>query len=655
MQTKNRIVSAMVALSLGVAGCESSQESEATEEPFALGGKADAACPASSTLCWSGDDIEVAKAMLDLEDEVRFGYEPKKALTLLIEHANYLEHKLTDEQLEALDEVEAMASQLPEGDFELPPVEVDENGEMVLDLPAGHYRDGVDVLAKLHTDVVGDMLAAYVAANVVSLGQFSETEINGKTDDANVGEEQEFSDVEGLTPDMQRSLQLMYDSGVIGAAMVTMYRATNVLDHDYEVINAENFGEVIDEDGRIRPSGLTREAKTRHIIRKYTAAAAAVGAGAGVVSLVPIAGTALSITAETFLLLKLHAQMAFEIGAVYGWDIREGDNLYLLSMLLMGEGLATEAADIVISNMLVPMVSKRIARRFGVTLGAEIAENLANRSIALLVSFFSRKAQEEIAEAALEGTARSIGRTILGWATLGAAVLVSAGLDAAATWHLGQSVQTMSKQWLTDVMLEAGTYMADPPHRDCVFRGMAAMAWRDGEVSEEEKNLFVAFLAKPYALDEQTWFVLQEDEVVRQGAMVAAWTEADSLANTQQCMEDEFQGSTSADRVSLLGHFYSMMLIDGLSDSREQETYNAYRAGLDGDGWFDGDEIDYQQLEYVERALFLTANPGIVVEESAPEHAELAEQLLTPDVFEFLASPNPTIRGQFDCGFDGGC
>ena len=181
------------------------------------------------------------------------------------------------------------------------------------------------------------------------------------------------------------------------------------------------------------------------------------------------------------------------------------------------------------------------------------------------------------------------------------------------------------------------------------------MAWRDGEVSEEEKNLFVAFLAKPYALDEQTWFVLQEDEVVRQGAMVASWTEADSLADTQACMEDEFQGSTSADRVSLLGHFYSMMLIDGVSDSREQETYEAYRAGLDGDGWFDGDEIDYQQLEYVERALFLTANPGIVVEESAPEHAELAEQLLTPDVFEFLASPNQTIRAQFDCGFDGEC
>ncbi|MCR9164796.1 MAG: hypothetical protein ACE37F_33535 [Nannocystaceae bacterium] len=651
----NRIISAAMALSVGVAGCESAQDSTSAEEPFALGGKADAACPPSSTLCWSGDDMEVAKAMLDLEDEVRFGYEPKKALTQIIEHANYLEHKLTDAQLQALDQVAAMVSQLPEGDFELPPVEVDEDGEMVLELPPGNYRDGVDVLATLHADVVGDMLGAYVAANVVPLGQFSETEINGKTDDTSVGEEQDFSDVEGLTPDMQRSLQLMYDSGVIGAAMATMYRGTNVLNHDYEVINAENFGEVIDGDGRIRPSGLTREAKTRHIIRKYTAAAAAVGAGAGVVALVPIAGTALSISAETFLLLKLHAQMTFEIGAVYGWDIREGDNLYLLSMLLMGEGLATEAADIVISNMLVPILSKRLARKFGVTLGAEVAERVANRSIGLLLDFFSRKAQQEIAEAALEGTARGIGRTILGWATLGAAVLVSAGLDAAATWHLGHSVEAMSKRWLGDVMLEASTYMADQRPRDCVFRGMAAMAWRDGEVSEEEKNLFVAFLAKPYALDEGSWFVLAEDEVARQAAMVGAWTEADSLSDTQECMEDEFQGSTSADRISLLGHFYSMMLIDGHADEREQDTYEAYRDGLDGDGWFDGAEIDFQHLEYVERALFLTTNPGIVVEEFAPEHTELAEQLLTADVFEFLESPNPTIRAQFDCGFEGGC
>jgi hypothetical protein len=97
------------------------------------------------------------------------------------------------------------------------------------------------------------------------------------------------------------------------------------------------------------------------------------------------------------------------------------------------------------------------------------------------------------------------------------------------------------------------------------------------------------------------------------------------------------------------------MLIDGTVTAAEQGLYEAYRDGLDGDGWFDGDALDTEELDYVERALYLTANPGIVVEEMAPEHAELADQLLTRDVFEFLESPNPSIRAQFDCGFDGDC
>ncbi|MGH1347174.1 MAG: hypothetical protein ACRBN8_36770 [Nannocystales bacterium] len=655
MKITKSLVAAMLSLCVGTAGCQEPAQETQADEPFALGGKADAACPSSATLCWSGDDVEVAKAMLDLKDEVLFGHQPKASLDALVQHANYLEHKLTDEQLEALDEVVALASQLPDGDVEIPELAVDELGEPIGELPAGHYRDAVGVLAKLEAEVTGDLMGAYIAANMVQLGQFTDVSINGKADDTTPGAEADFSDVVGITPDMQRSLQLMHDSGVIGAAMVTMYKATGILEKNYEVINAENFGEVIDAEGHIRPAGMTRDAKAKYIVRRYVAASAAVGAGAGVVALVPVAGTALSITGETFLLLKLHAQMTFELAAVYGWDIREGDNLYLMSMMLMGEGLATEAADVIISNLLVPLLAKRLAARFGVTLGEQVARNVANRSIGLLVNLFSRKAQEQIATAALEGTARGIGQTILGWATLGAAVLVSAAVDAAVTWHLGNSVQVMSKRWLSDLMFEGSTYLSDNAARDCAFRGLAAMAWRDGEVSDEEKNLLVAFLAKPYALDEQTWFHLNEDEVERQAGMVASWTTADTLSDTRSCLEEEFQGASSAHRISLLGHVYSMMLIDGLTADPEEELYATYRDGLDGSGWFDGDEIDYTELSYVERSLFLTANPGIVVREMAPEHQELADQVLTEDVFEFLASPNPAIRAQFDCGFDGDC
>lgn len=656
-----RLLSAALGLSMLAGGCRTQTEPETQQEPFSLGGKADGSCPASSTLCWSGDDVEIARQMLELKDDVVFGYEPKQALFALIEHANYLEHKLTDEQLGALDAVSERIEQLPDGDFELPAIEVDESGEVVAELPPGHYRDGVEVLAQLEAKVTGDLLGAYLAANMVPLGQFTESSLEGKLDEAGIGEAQDLSDFGGTTPDMQHSLELLYDSGLVGAAMVTVFRATGVLHRDYEVINAENFGEVLDEDGRIRPFGLTREARVRRIIRKYTAASAAVGAGAGLVALVPIAGTVLSISAETFLQLKLQAQMAFEIGAVHGWDIREGDNLYLLSMLLLGDGLAGDSTDVAIfiSNFVVPTLLTRLAGRFGVTITRDLARTLATRSIGLVVDFFRREAHQQLTEAALEGTVRGIGGTVLGWATLGASVVVSAGFDAAVTYRRGQAMQMVSKRWLTDVTLEAGTYMADGEGRDCAFRAMAAMAWRDAEIAEEEKDLFVAFLAKPYALDEQTWVLLAPDEVVRQAQMVGAWAEADSLTNTRRCMERQFQGSSSDDRVSLLGHMYSMALIDGGSDSEELELYQEYRDGLDGSGWFDGAKIDEGELEYVERALNLTANPAIVVRELAEEHAELGDQLLPGDVFEFLEAPNPTIRGQFDEGFDcgraGGC
>ena len=194
MNATKSLVALLLSLALSTAGCQEPAQQPEGDEPFALGGKADAACPASATLCWSGDDIEIAKAMLDLKDEVLFGHEPKASLDALVQHANYLEHKLTDAQLESLDDIAAMASQLPDGDIEIPELAVDEAGDPVSELPAGHYRDAVTVLATLEGEVTGDLMGAYIAANLVQLGKFSDTSINGKADDTTPGEEQDFSD-----------------------------------------------------------------------------------------------------------------------------------------------------------------------------------------------------------------------------------------------------------------------------------------------------------------------------------------------------------------------------------------------------------------------------------------------------------------------------
>ena len=347
--------------------------------------------------------------------------------------------------------------------------------------------------------------------------------------------------------------------------------------------------------------------------------------------------------------------MTFEIAAVYGWDIREGDNLYLLSTMLMAEGLATETADVFLSNYLVPLMAKKLATKFGFQLGSELASQLAQRSIRIFLQLFTRRAQEQLAKEALEGTAKGIGKTVLGWATLGAAIIISAGADAVATWYLGRQIETMSKRWLHDLLLEGQTYLARPEHRDCAFRSLAAVAWADGEVTDNEQRLFQAFLGKPYAADEQTWFTLGSDERVRQSAMLAGWPENDDASGVRSCLTNRFQKSDPEHRVSLLGHLYSMMLIDGDQGPEEFELYEEYRDGLDGSGWFDGSAISEDQMLYIERAVFLTVNPNIVLQEVSEEYDVVTHGLLTQDVLDFLAEPNETVQADFDCGFASEC
>lgn len=635
----------------GLVGCDNEEPEADGEEPFSLGGKADSTCPVEAPLCWADDDILTMKEILKLEDDVLFGLQPKQALTTMVDRANFLEHKLPDESLMAMEQISAEIAELPDGDYEIPDVEFDGNGSGTL--PPSNYRSATEVLTHFKRDVIEPAEGAYYLANVVPVGQQAEAE-GEKADETTPGAEADLTEFGELSDGQKRSLQMLYDSGVIGASIATVYKMTGVLERDYEVINADNFGELL-PDGRIRPSGITREKKADIIIRKYIAASAAVGAGAGLVSLVPVAGTALAISGETVMLLKLHAQMTFEIGGVYGWDVAEGENLYLLSTMLMTEGLAVEAADIFISNYLVPLLARKMATKFGIELGTDLAGKLASRSISTILQIFSRKAQEQLAEQALTGTAKGIGKTVLGWATLGAAIIVSAAADGLATWALGEHVEAMSKRWLHDLMFEGSSYLSRQENRDCAFRALSAMAWEDGEVVDEEKSLFTAFLAKPYSADEQTWFHLGDEEVERIGGVVATWPLEDSKSSTQNCLERRFEDSDEEHRISLLGHMYSMMLIDGNQDDKETELYEAYREGLDGDGWFDGSHIDEAQMDYVERAIFLTANPQVVLEGAADEHAELSGALLHSDVFEFLKTPNEATEERFDCGFLGGC
>lgn len=624
-------VATALSLCLVAVGCDAEEPAE-EEIPFGLGGKADGVCPAEAELCWNQEDSSIMRALLTAQSDAVLGDAPAHQVRTVVDMARALEHKLTPEEIAAIDALEPTVDALADDDI----------------------GAASAALAGLQAEALERVIGTYYVANLVPAGQALD---NGGKFDESTAVEVAQSDAEaipGLTEGMQQSLRMIRDSGAIGITLAQLYKMTGVLERDYELTNAINFGEFDAVTGNVIPRGISREQKVEQIIARYRSAAGWVGAGSGIVGLIPIAGVPISLGGEAIALFKLHVQMTFEIGAVYGWDVREGQNLNTMTSIVRTEGLLIELGDILISNAVVPIIAKKVASRFGVALSADLASKLARRSVTQLMHFFSRTAQEELAEAALKSGARGVGRQLLGYATLGLAVLVSAGLDYVATDHLGRHVRIVAKSWLHDLLMEGTSYLADQAPRDCAMRALAGLAWDDGTIDEREKNLFIAFLAKPFNLNEETWFHLDSAEKRRQATMLAAFPDNDSLEDAMECLQAEFEDTKPMHRISLLGHLHAMVQIDLNATPGQRAFYDEVRDGLDGSGWFDGEKIDKVQMDYIEDAIFATVNPNTV--SVSEEFEKVTQSLVAADLLDFIAQPHAPTAADFECGFSGtGC
>ncbi len=640
---QNRSTSIRSLLIVAVLAGACAAPTEATEEEeldFGIGSKADeGGCDPSSDLCWNSADQDTMRLMMRVENDVYLhqGHMPT-ALGTIVDLARQLDHKLTDEERAELDRVAGEVATLP--DDMLP-------------------EDAIGQLAEIEHSVMHRVRATHYAANMVPVGRRAEHDLEGSADDPADGGGGGGSDTGAdnpfFTAGMQESLNLIREDGAMGKAYAWMLEASGVLERDYNVVNATNFGTYDPDHDIVIPLGLSRDEQVDRIIDHYKWAAAQVGVVAGAESLIPIAGVPISIAHETYKLFQLHAQMAFEIAAVHGWDIREGRNLFTVSLMVMTVGTLTEIADVFAANAVMPIVARAVARRLGLTLPLhELEHELAQRSVTLLLRIFSRRSQEQIAEAALREGARGVGSQLLGYATLGLAVLASGALDYAATIGVGRHVETTAKRWFADMMMDGTSYLAAPAPRDCMFEAFQAMIWADGELAEREKNLYMAMMNKPYRTDESTWMHLSSDERIRHSRDLAAARSDDNIQrNAIRCAENEFQRSMPRHRMALLAHLYAMANVDSQEHPEERAFYDRYTASVDGHGWFDGSELDAAQLAYVERSVYVTVYPGAI--DVAPEHREAVQSVLPEDILPFLATPSPEVARDFRCGYEGVC
>jgi hypothetical protein len=635
MPLQNQLVIANLALL--ALGCDAPEVVD--DPPWGIGDKADGLCAPEDELCWNAADTAAMRELFTEQDRVAIADDPRPAAVAAVDAAYRLTHKMTAQESAALDDLVVDLQGLAPGDVE----------------------GGLELIRRLNEGPLYRLSGLYFTAYMVPAGwalardnpdAFESFELDGfgsggKFDSA--GDEAEAMPAGG-TEGINESLELLRESGPLGIVLVKMFAMSGILEHDYQVMNAKQFGEYNSETGEIVPSGMSREAKVAAIIARYKRAGALVGAGAGLVGSIPIAGQIVAIPGELYHLWRLHTKMAFQIAAVYGWDLRVDRNLYNISLMVLVRDSLKEAGQTFVSFMVIPALLKAIAPRFG---GFEISKvvlrKVAAQPLLLLIdNLLMREGREWLIHAATSRSVRSLAGQLLPIA--GAAINMSIGatVNWIATKNMGEHVQVLSRRWLTDLMLDGTTYLADRPARDCAFRALAAIAVADGGVSEREAGLYMAFLAKPYNLDDRTTFELSSRERFEQSRMLAG-----AAATSPDCLGDELDGAAPQHRLALLSHLYAMMSVDLDHSSEESALYADMVDRLDGSGLFDGDALDASQLEYVERAIFTTLNPTVEVDDPGIE--DLVDSIVPEDTLEFLASPDPEVARDFDCGLDPGC
>jgi len=403
---------------------------------------------------------------------------------------------------------------------------------------------------------------------------------------------------------MQDALNQISSSSLFGKTIVGMLLMNGALDMNYEVENARLFGEYNEATGEIRDSGLSPAARADRIVERARALAGWAGAVAGAESLVPLAGIAISIGHEEYMLFEIHTKMAFRIAQVYGWDVKNGPALISVITLIMEDGLLLEGTDILLSNIAVPLIARRLGARFGFATADQIVKNLTGNVSRRLLAIISAKARKKLTQEVVENGAKAVARQLFGWITFGATVAISAGADYYFTWALGYRIKNAAQRWLGDLMHQGSTYLGNDAARECAFQVWARAATVDGEMADEERKLYQAYMANQYWLSETSHFGLATREQTAHATTLRMTWENRSDAgfgqDADECLATHFEAADEQHRMTLLAYVYAMVNIDGDITAGERGLYESYRAALNGSMFR---RLDADLMNQIERTV----------------------------------------------------
>ena len=557
----------LVLLSMGA--CQEEVVNDEVEVSFGLPGKGDQSCKAESLLCWVGGDPDLARNLMNVESAVLLGEQEPVAL---IEAVQALAFKLSEEERLALN------------DFEAKLVLVSQSGEAL--------EERAEIIKEGFTQVYGRVVSGYWAAHSTVLSEaIQDTDLEaaamvGIDESGDIDEESKGDGVGSQAPEALNAtgsirpiLSKLWSQGPFGKYMVTMLTLTGT--HKYK----PKARSIIDREAGV---DLPIDAEAQRIVNHHSRLAALDSFFGGMTSLIPVAGTYISVSYGVYAQFQVRAKLALELGTLYGLDTKDPDDfLVIIQGMLAAQGfkeLFSSFYQSLIGKQGYSMIAGRGGNRF-LNGADEFSERRVDEMIKLSLGQIAVYGVK-ILEMIKARIAAETGRSLLGQVTFGVVTLAEVTIDYFMMSTMGRELRYAFHPWGWATYLESMPKLADSEYRRCAHSALIEMARADRDVSEQEAWLMQEAMLRPFYTDNlPTEAVYLQRDSRQNNAKWAAFTDQDviltqvreaSLTDPYYCLAYTWVEEDSFSQLSLLAWLELMAHRDGRIDRREEDVIYAF-------------------------------------------------------------------------------
>ncbi len=498
----------------------------------------DPGCSQDGVICWNESEASAFRGVLAAEDALILGTtDPHGAAYDLIDGLSQLRHKLSPQQSAALDELAAEAT----------PV-LNTVGEDAVVYWIDDLRQRVS--AGLHE--------GYFASHSVVLGHLSQA--GAKYDE--VAAEEPQGSGRHLNADMLASLAQLKQTGAMGQAYAFLLQHSGVLERDYPILD-ESF-----------PYSEPIEDKAHRLIAQARWATARLKLLTNLESLVPFVGLALSVPHDIIGNFRIRARLILELVSLYGLNIREGQNLLLATHVLLASMDILETQLLVASAMVIPIAVITTIRVTGAVLPQRLLAAVTLKALSGALAALSLKGEALLTRAAARASARAVGRQVLGYATLGIAIIADISIATAATSRIGTHAMALSRPWGSSALEVGSSLLRDDEASRCVARTLGHAVRVDGSIAEDEALFLAGHLDRPVFITD-VW-------TQPSSGLKDEWLRALEQRDEDGCVDSILATFPASDRRTLVGWYATTVSVDGEITLTEREALDGFIRRIDG-------------------------------------------------------------------------